>query len=469
MGKKAIFMVLLLAGTFMTAQAQYSDMYYHHVGDTVEWDTQIGFYSWWEWEAFYQNELYVWMLERQGWGQEFLDSGILLQYFYTPVPLKIIGIAGCCIRGRGYLPTVLDTNEVEEYLLIYDAGPGDTFTQVSATKWTPFDPVRYIHVLAHAPEQLHPDSCCGYGPTEFYIPIKEYYFDSAIWVTDSFYVGGSFFGNQFGPNPSENIMSIYTTADLYGRTACNSDFQEITNPGAYQYCTFPSVVYKRRGGFPSPPFHADGWTWLHHPINTLLIYPIIEVDTTVPPRGTCREVENVQAVVSGTTATVSWDYFPNYTSLTLRYGVHGTPQHLWQALDVTDLSLTTLSGLNPATFYSVSLQAMCDKNEMPWSAPVSFYTGIDTTADTTSAIDTPSPMAAQTFVQPNPAHDRVTVSSVPNLSRIDIYTSAGVLVYSEPAVGHRSDIDITFLRSGTYIVAIHTHRGITHKKLIVNR
>ena len=33
--------------------------------------------------------------------------------------------------------------------------------------------------------------------------------------------------------------------------------------------------------------------------------------------------------------------------------------------------------------------------------------------------------------------------------------------------GHRVTVPIDFLRPGTYIVAIRTHEGTTHKKLIV--
>ena len=52
MKAKVIIVVALLQFTMTTqmARAQYSDYYYHRVGDTIEWKSEIGYYSWWEFE-----------------------------------------------------------------------------------------------------------------------------------------------------------------------------------------------------------------------------------------------------------------------------------------------------------------------------------------------------------------------------------------------------------------------------------
>ena len=74
-----------------------------------------------------------------------------------------------------------------------------------------------------------------------------------------------------------------------------------------------------------------------------------------------------------------------------------------------------------------------------------------------------------TFLAPNPARDEVTVTSSFSLSRIEIHDLQGVMVFSEPVSGHDVTLPLDFLRSGTYIVSIHTHNGTTHKRLAVAR
>ena len=50
-----VIAVMLTVGV----QAQYSDLYYHRVGDTIEWRSPIGYYSWWEFEYFYEHGLII--------------------------------------------------------------------------------------------------------------------------------------------------------------------------------------------------------------------------------------------------------------------------------------------------------------------------------------------------------------------------------------------------------------------------
>lgn len=471
-----IVALLLLATLPPLARAQYSDLYYHRVGDTVDWDTHIGYYSWWEWEYFYENDLMVYTSAATDWSPAYVetqDSCIKLQYFYTPVPLKIIGIAGSCIRGwQPYAEYYLDTNEVDEYLYIYDAGPGDTFTQVAATRWSPFDPKRYIRIIMHAPGNATPyDSCCGQAPLLQYVPISEYYFEDEVWVTDSFYVGGSFYGCIVHPNTPNDIYTRYRVARMLGyMNVCDPDHQVLCGPSGERWtqCAFPNVTIKQRAADfssypPAIPFSDNGWRWYHNRQSSVIIYPIIEVDTTVPPEGICIPVGNVAVTVNGATATVTWDDFPNYTAMRLRYGSRALPQSEWNELTLP--AGTTLYTLNlpPNSAYGVTLMAECDKKETKWCDPLYFYTG----EDTNTGIDAPTMLSELTFVHPNPAKDEMTVSSSFSLQRIELHDASGVLVYSEMAFGHQVTLDIGFLRNGSYIVTIQTHNGTTHKRLVV--
>jgi len=227
--------------------------------------------------------------------------------------------------------------------------------------------------------------------------------------------------------------------------------------------------------YPINLYDYGGWWWAstnnQQIIEPLLIYPIIELDTTVPPAGMCVPVSNVEVMVTDSgCATVTWDGFPNYTSVTLHYGPVNLPVSAWTSVDVTELTMYQICDFNhDIPRYGVQLKAYCDKQEMPWSEPVYFNTPSDTGSGGSEGIASPTLLSAQTFLQPNPARDEVTVSSSFNLKRIELHDAAGILVYSELAAGHTTTIDVGFLRSGTYIVTIHTHDGITHKRLVVSR
>ncbi len=475
--KMMLAAVVLLIGA-PSAQAQYSDLYYHRVGDTIEWRSEIGYYAWWEFESYFDNNrmLFVQGIEKERLGPRdyyystLPDSMVLLARYYTPTPLRIVGVAGSCYRGDWPSPAyMLDTDYHKEYFLVYEAMP-DSFPKMAQLEWNPFDPHRTLHLKTHASNAGDADdSCCHYAPHDYYIPIYEYYLDSAITVNDSFYVGGTYFGDSVWQWLAP--MTGYHTASISSGAPCAEYHSE-------GLCYFPPQPYKSKAGLRyqvgqalTPSFSNAQWKWFNETWHLPLIYPLIEVDTTVPPATACVPVANVQATVEGTTATVTWDGFPNYTSLRLRYGFAAHPQSVWTEVTLPEgTTMYTLSGLLPTMPYGVTLQAECEKKETEWSAPVTFYTGQDTSSGGQGTEGVEETMLSRlTFLAPNPARDEVTVTSSFSLSRIEIHDLQGVMVFSEPVSGHDVTLPLDFLRSGTYIVSIHTHNGTTHKRLAVAR
>ena len=469
--KKTIFIIVawVVFSLPNSAQAQYSDLYYHRVGDTIEWRAPNGYYSWWEWENFYNNIIAMNEVVDGSHGSEWsmydvLDSAIILQRFYTPVPLKIIGIAG---SGSRVINITVDTNASNEYYLIYDAGVTDMIL-LKQVPWKTTDPHRILHVKMHKVDggfqAETPDSCCWNHPRDVYFPIYEYYFDTAIYVTDSFYVGGTLWDL---PDEYRPAVTVYNSGRMLNLRGICSGGNELLTTIQGGVCAPTNVTIKRKSrmdaGFITN-FSNAPWRW-KHPTEVSLIYPIIEVDTTVPPEGSCIKVGNVEVFPSGTSATVTWDNFPNYTSVIISYGPCNVPQSLWDSVNVTGMTFYALTGLNPSSCYNVRMKAVCDKQEMPWSTPVRFYSGTDTSGN--ESVSGPTILSAQTFIQPNPASNEVSISSSFNLSRIEIHDASGILVYSEQAVGHQKTINIGFLHNGTYFVTIQTYFGTTHKKLIV--
>ncbi len=480
---KVIIIVALLQFTMTThmARAQYSDYYYHRVGDTIEWKSEIGYYSWWEFESWFQQNRVMGINTWLPMSNYHPDSAIMLQRFYTPAPLKIIGIASSSIRGLNTIHAypiqqhLVDTDEFKQYLYIYDAMP-DSFPLVASVEWNPFDPYRFVHLGGHYPTYWY-DSCCLHAPAFYYCRLYEYYFDSAIYVTDSFYVGGSDFSAYDEQNTNRLATQYWAaTPASYTKSCYSEDPQTALTPTA---CHIPGVKIKIKHGergsvfVNDPPFYQADWEYGTSPLGqSVMIYPIIEVDTTVPPEWACDPIANVQVTTAGTSATVTWDGFPNYSRVLLRYGKRTQPQSQWREEDVTGNTLYTLTDLDPVSFYSVSLKAECDtsKKETPWSEPVTFYVGTDTSGGGTEGIKGGETLLSRlTFLQPNPAQDEVTVTSSFNLTAIDIWTADGVMVYHGERSGHDTSVDVSWLRAGTYIVTIHTHNGTTHKRLLIAR
>ena len=72
-----------------------------------------------------------------------------------------------------------------------------------------------------------------------------------------------------------------------------------------------------------------------------------------------------------------------------------------------------------------------------------------------------------TSVQPNPATDKVRVTSSFGLTRIEAYDLRGRLLFETPASGLKADLDVSSWPRGTYLLRISTPAGPTTKKLLV--
>ena len=459
-------MVLMASGL----QAQYADMYYHRVGDTIEWRPNNGYFAWWEFEYFYQNNIGITANSLSWWffPEGAYDSVIILQRLYTPVPLKIIGIAGSPFvydQSIIHLYSLDESSGLQDYFYVYDATPTG-LVRLAETPWSLFDPHRTVHIKNHIPSTygapgIEPDSCCCYHPTQEWFPVFEYYFDSAFYVTDSFYVGGSL----NNPPSSQRKHAGYRMAYNPGSEGSCSPEQVHSDCDIVGMGTVMKVKYAWGAT------DWSKWMWGSRTIfpgiyPPAIIYPIIEVDTTVPPEGSCIQVANLEVpVVDSGCAVVTWDDFPNYTGIVLQYGPLVLPPSQWTTIEIGDSSFYRICGFNEVGRYGVRVKAICDKVETEWTAPVYFYSA-GYHDDTTTAV--PTILSANTFLSPNPASGQVVVSSSFDMINIDIYTAQGILVYSAHPNNHRQEISLDGLHAGTYLVVIDTYAGTTHKKLVIN-
>ena len=75
-----------------TTMAQYGDYYYHRMGDTIYNNPNNGYFSWWDFDYFYSNNMLLDVYINNFYERH---AGIILQEFFTAQTLRVIGLAGC--------------------------------------------------------------------------------------------------------------------------------------------------------------------------------------------------------------------------------------------------------------------------------------------------------------------------------------------------------------------------------------
>ena len=75
-------------------------------------------------------------------------------------------------------------------------------------------------------------------------------------------------------------------------------------------------------------------------------------------------------------------------------------------------------------------------------------------------------LAPSVSVSPDPTTATVSVVSQHRLQRIEVVNARGMLVCSQPAYGHKTDIDPGVLPAGACIVSVQTIAGTTRRHLV---
>lgn len=465
--KTKIFILAAILAAAIGTQAQYSDYYYHNTGDTVYNKSVIGFYNWWEWEQLIQDR------DIFGPNRE-VTSTVNLVPFFTPAPLNIVGIAGCPILYRyGVLVDTIPTL-VNEYFYLFEAD-GDDIVYKDKLAWDLRDPHRTLVLPYNHPYGHNADSCCGSYFNTFAFPLYEYYFDSTITVTDSFYVG---FSNRTSKNNSiENEVRYWTMGQalLYSVDSCDEldhhvDFMVFISNSCGAVPHFRIKMCDDTNCYNNP---EGDYLWEETLMSELyLVYPLIQIDTTVPPSFLCDPVQNFSATVLDTGSGCvffTWDDFYHYTYCEVQYYAFEQGYNSAVTATVTGNNLLHLCDLDTTLRYFARIRAYCDtsKVETDWSGWLSF--SFPHSAPPQGITQEPSLLDRFTHLMPNPAADKVTVTSELGLRRIEVYNARGILVYSEPAGYSATTIDLRGWPSGQYMMTIETPQGKTAKRLVVTR
>lgn len=456
--KKKLLSFVLATLASLCATAQYSDMYYHREGDTIVQTPNNGYFMWWDFADFYDNQL---PLQPDNMFGVYGVRAIAQQY-HTENPLTIIGVAAVAwvtevdwITGTSH--QVFYTADDDNFL-IYQ-GHGDAMLEVARVKWFA-DTLRRTFRIKYYKQSF--SGCCQAGiSTAYDHRLYEFYFDSAVTVTDTFYVAATFYSDtlredEYGALMPSNTLTELQTAHVASDEGCSGSFP----------CGLQGLKYK--GIKESNP--NDGWVDMGPNFNDhviVLMYPIIQVDTTVPPPDYCLdELSNFQATTTAAGCmTASWDGFPNYSEVQVVHGPITVAQADWDTAVVVGANVFTVCDIDTAevALYGFKARAVCglagDTTEWAPLQWVSTKTAIDD-VELADADD-------HTRLVPNPAQGSVSVRSQHSLLHLDIYNARGILVYSERITGHDYTVSLEGLPAGLYMASITTTRGTTVRRLLV--
>lgn len=396
-------------------------------------------------------------------------NGIIARQCYTEDSSNIVGIA---YVGDAWDCPGDPNNAFDEYLYLYDALP-DTFLLLKQQPWHGDDPSTTVKVRRIG----FNDECSREERNIYYsdYPLREYYFDTTYTVVDSFYVGYSQFGG-FYSYPDD--VNHWTIAGCIPDVVWNGYYSPLLDTNTLDpSCTFPYTLYKlylrcvnpfQTNHFPT--MTANEWRWLELP-HFAYIFPLIGTNTTVADTFSCHNVADFQAEETDSNCVLLlWSIDSTHTSWEISYGPEGTTPESGQ-ISATEETTLLLCNLDTCTRYVAYIRALCNHNDSiyytEWSDSISIAFSCDTTSPSEpERIETLAELYTQ--IIPNPASDIVTIVSPYALKHIEIYDLKGHRIHSIETDGHSSELSVSSLASGTYIVAIHSDGGMITRKLVVS-
>ena len=360
--------------------------------------------------------------------------------FYTDTTLRVIGIAIC---GHGIPSMAYDSTNMSLYyysdsvvrLKIYEAGDSVLIPLASGVA-NMNETDRWMEVSGFYRGEIYFGHSRNPWPGngDWIVPVTEIYFDSAVTVEDSFYVG-------FAPiHPNKDLFFVYYQL-LWG----NSSF-----------CPFVGMA----------EYDIETYRWRYGPLNdNFFMFPIIDsvgwsmyCDTLV-----CPEVEELNVSAGYGMAVCSWlgDTLSGHIQWQLSYGPAGTEPENGQVITTTALS-RVLNGLDDTVEYVVYVRGYCGvcRKWGEWSEGKVFRLrgpeGV-LTAESERSVR----------MVPNPSHGRVEVSSDCSMQRVTVYDAQGVQVLMQKISDKTAVIDLSGRSAGLYFVTVYTTTGVVCRKLLL--
>ena len=379
------------------------------------------------------------------------------EYFYTDDTLQVYGIAAGLTTPWRFYPDsyadqihagTLDTSceYLYDYLRLYEAEP-DSLRHIGEEllvnlRYTPVS--YYVDLGLIKTSQWNTE--VEYQPI---VPMYERYFSEPVTVADSFYVG-----KRYRPDHHSGDVSILKLADS-------------TYHGTEHWAWYLDYLWTWEL-FDIYDSVIRGWRY-----NTVgqrqffkFLFPII-----APPDTTDNTWNPVDTIVTGDVVLHAGNTLVVTPGDTLVIGgtlIVNTGDTLTVALGDTVVIGGDTLVLNPGDTLVVSPGDTLFVNS---DGSIVINSGGTVTVNTggTPGVGIPDVdfVYRYTTLQPNPATQRVTVTSSFGISRIEAYDTRGRRIFETHASGLKADLDISSWPRGTYLLRISTPAGSTTKKLLV--
>ena len=295
--------------------------------------------------------------------------------------------------------------------------------------------------------------CSNMEDHDTIVSLREYYFDSTITVTDSFYVGCAFPDISINSN-DPNAFEAFTYAAFHNWDFCAYGAPEGT---IYKDCAaeMPEFIYYDSSRLDS------SWSYTTRKLFQL-IFPIIEVDTF------CITPEEPQvAYRDSLMVRVEWVDTNNLHWEVSRTAPGGDPE--------TGLIIPTTNpyieytDINDDSAYHVYVRGYCEtgiwEGWSNWSTPC-LIDSIPTPPTPPEGINTIE--ATDFTLSPNPAKSLVTLKCTGDKQgSVEIIDMQGKCWRKKALYGDYAEFDVSALPTGAYLVRINTEKGTSTMKLSI--
>ena len=274
-----------------------------------------------------------------------------------------------------------------------------------------------------------------------YYKVYEVYFDTAVTMTDSFYV--AWVHNDYISDPN-----VYT--GYWGPMTMWEIGSHPSYPGTFYHCPprYPDLTYRNLGTTPDEP-------WMTFVSNVVaFLMPILQYEGD-----TCMPVSGLRWRRWGEDAAwVQWDSVGWQKRWQVSYGPEGTPPGEGTVVNCADPSYV-LYGLDTMTRYSFYVRARCDElPHQPWTE----WSGL--TMDMARGGIDGAALPGLT-VTPNPTTGRLAVQCTEVMSEVEVYSLLGRLLQSQPCSGPTAEVDVSTLPADSYVLQAKTGQGPVSRKV----
>ena len=432
---------------------------YHNYGDTIRGHDSIYFsnffYDSWLSDSSSLNKDAYTLAEN---GSEL--GGEKLMRFYTPTPLKIIGLAAAVSWSDGNHIFFSESvpRPYPEYLLLYDAEP-DTLELKKSVQWNHYDPHRFFEIDSRYVR----NNCELHSQGFSYPPIYECYFeDKPIIVTDSFYVGVTYHSWRYAHDPETQYTGKTTIAHYIRSSHPDTTLCDIIPYFHYIFRPEFSSLYSPLQ--PGNNYHSDAREYY-------IMFPIIELDTLPPDTVSyvCPRVDTLRlADRSDNQALLMWDANQEHQAWQICLSPEGDTIGSGLLDTIISQQFFQLSDIDSNDNRTAYVRAICQHRNQTyfsqWSNGVPLkITPIDP-PDSTAVL---LPDITQNIrLVPNPASKSVTISSTSTLSHLQAFDIKGLKILDMPIYSNTT-IDISDWNPGIYILIIHSDKGVASRRLVV--